>query len=183
MHALTRANCWGGVPPGREKPADRRRRSRLWVTLVAVATFCAGCSSDKGGPTPPGAEPSLSVLAGTCAVERFEIWSTVQPLQILYDAAANGFTATLQIRANSRTGGSYVLAATRRDPLGIGEVGNGALTLVEPDTLQFQGMSSLVGNTRFELSSSLVTLTNLRARLVTLPAGPVQATTRIVCRY
>jgi len=183
VHALARANCWGGVPPGREKPADRRRRSRLWVTLVAVATFCAGCSSDKRGPTPPGTEPSLSLIAGTCAVERFEIWSAPFPLQRLYDAAANGFTATLQIRANSRTAGSYVLAATSRDPLGLGEVGNGALTLIEPDTLQFQGMSSLVGNTRFELSSSVVTLTNMRARQVTLPAGPVQATTRIVCRY
>lgn len=151
--------------------------------MVAVATFCGGCSSDKGGPTPPGTQPSLAVLAGTCAVERFEIWSTAQPLQVLYDAAASGFTATLQITANSRTGGSYVLAATSRDVLGIGEVGSGALTLVDPDTLRFQGMSSLAGNTRFESSSSLVTLTNLTARQVTLAPGPIQVTTRIVCRY
>ena len=158
-------------------------RSRAWVTVVAAATFCGGCSSDKGGPTSPGTQPSLSALVGTCAVGRFEIWSTAQPLQILYDAAASGFTATLQVTANSRTGGSYVLAATSRDALGIGEIGNGALTLLDPDTLQFQGMSSLAGNTRFEFSSSAVTLTNLRARQVTLPPGPIQATTRIVCRY
>jgi hypothetical protein len=161
----------------------------LSVACLALLASQASCSKGDGGPSGPDtttAVPSLEPLNGTCAVEKFEIWSTNLPVppavSLLYDAAANGYVATLRITVSSRLSGSYVLSATSRDPLRVGDVAGGTLSLVEPDSVRFSGATSLPGTTKFALAGRLLTLVNPTARTVTLPPGPYQVTTRIECR-
>ena len=159
------------------------------VVALAMSVSHTGCKKGESGPVEPDtttAPPSLEPLNGTCAVEKFEVWSTnyaVDPaVRLLYDAAANGYVATLRIAVSSRVYGTYTLSATSRDPLRVGDVASGTLTLVEPDSIQFSGASSLPGATHFALAGRLLTLVNPTARTVSLPPGPYQATTRIECR-
>ena len=159
----------------------------LRAATLAILLWQAACRKDEGTPAGPPPEPSLSVLTGTCAVEKFEFWSTDYPVppavRLLYDAAANGYVATLRISATSRTSGTYALSATSRDPLRLGDVASGSLSLVEPDSLRFSGAVSLPGTTHFDVASSQLTLVNPHPRQVTMPPIPRQATTRIVCRW
>jgi len=148
-------------------------------TLVLA---CIACSSSSSGPDDSDPSVSLDLIAGTCAIQRFEIVTPVPPFPVEYDAAANGYRGTVTIRATSPTAGSWVLAATARDFLGVGEVGSGSLTIVQPDTLLFQGSRSLPGRTRFEVAGSLLTLVSTSPHSVTIPAGTIQSLTRIVCR-
>ena len=162
----------------------------LSAVALALLASQAACKKDGSGPSEPepdssAAVPSLAVLNGTCAIQRFEIWSTnysVPPAaRLLYDAAANGYVATLRITTSSRVFGTYALSATGRDPLRVGDVASGTLTLVEPDSVRFSGASSLPGTTQFALAGTLLTLVNPHPRTATLPAGPYQVTTRIEC--
>jgi len=148
----------------------------------AMALVCAACSGTSSGPDDSDPTISLSLVAGTCAIERFEVLTAVPPYPVEFDAAANGYQGTLTIRATSRTAGSWTLAATARDNLRLGEVGSGTLTLVQPDTLLFQGSTSLPGKTHFEVAGPLLTLLSTSAHSVTIPAGTIQALTRIACR-
>lgn len=154
---------------------------------AALALLLAGCSDNGGTPADPVAQPSLSLIAGACRIVRFEYWSVDYPVppavRLLYDAAANGFVATLRITATSRSAGNYALSATGRDPLLLGEVASGSLTLVEPDSVRFSGATSLPGTTHFAIAQGSLTLTNPQPRLVNMPPIPRQATTRIECRY
>lgn len=166
------------------------RHGPLFVVALAVSASPSGCKKDSSGPIAPDtttAVPSLEPLNGTCAVEKFEIWSTNLPVppavSLLYDAAANGYVATLRIATSSRAHGTYTLAATSRDPLRVGDVASGTLTLVEPDSVRFSGATSLPGTTRFALAGTLLTLVNPHPRAVTLTPGSTwQTTTRIECR-
>jgi len=165
-----------------------RRRSLLSAFAFASLASQAACKEEGSDPVEPGAaEPSLTAIAGTCTVETFEIWSAnyaVPPaVRLLYDAAANGYVATLRITAASRVSGSYTFSAASRDPYRLGETASGTLTLVEPDSLRFSGASSLPGATHYALAGSLLTLVDANLREVTLTPGSTwQATTRIECR-
>lgn len=162
--------------------------------LVAVAlaasvsqTDCKKVVTELLDPDTTTVLPTLAGLHGTCAVEKFEIWSTnysVPPaVRLLYDAVANGYVATLRITTSSRVRGTYTLSATSRDPLRVGDVASGTLTLVEPDSVRFSNASSLPGTTRFAAGGTLLTLVNPHPRPVTLTPGSTwQATTRIECR-
>ena len=166
----------------------RPTRLRCSPFAAALALLLhAGCSGNGGTPGDPVAELSLSLIAGTCTIEKFEYWSVDYPVppavRLLYDAAANGFVATLRITATSRIAGNYALSATSRDPLLLGEVTSGSLTLVEPDSVRFSGATSLPGTTQFAIAPGSLTLTNPHPRLVNMPPIPRQATTRIECRY
>jgi hypothetical protein len=161
------------------------------LTFVALAALMsqAACKKDGSGPDPDTTTtlPSLAGLEGTCAVEKFEVWSTnyaVPPaVRLLYDAAANGYVATLRITISSRVSGTFTLSATSRDPFRVGDVASGTLTLVEPDSVRFSNASSLPGTTKFSAGGTLVTLENPHAHPVTLTPGSTwQATTRIECR-
>ena len=166
----------------------RPTRSRSSPHAVVLALLLhAACSNDAGTPGGPAAEPSLGLITGTCTIEKFEYWSVDYPVppavRLLYDAAANGYVAALRITATSRTAGDYAISATSRDPLRLGEVTGGSLTLVEPDSVRFSGATSLPGTTQFAIAQGSLTLTNPHSRLVNMPPIPRQATTRIVCRY
>jgi len=164
--------------------AWRRRLGAGGLGLLLALGACEG-EGDQSTPSEPDPEPSLSVLDGTCRVVKFEIWSTnysVPPaVRMLYDAAANGYVATLRIAAFSPASGNYQLSASSRDPLRVGDVASGTLTLVPPDSVRFTGATSLPGKTQFALSGTLLTLVNSTPRPVTLPPGTYQATTRIEC--
>jgi len=162
--------------------------NKLGRRILSAAAFAAsaswvGCAGQVSDVVEPDAEPSLTTLAGTCAVEKFEIWSAPPAPQLLYDAAASGYVGTLRITATSRLAGSYTFSATSHDPLSLGQVASGTLTLVEPDTLRFSGASSLPGVTLFTLAGTLLTLVNPSPRGVTLtPGATYSATIRIECR-
>ena len=158
------------------------RNVRRSLAGGAMALLCAACSTTSTGPDDSDPTISLGLVAGTCTIERFEVLAAVPPYPVEFDAAANGYQGTLTIRATSRTAGSYTLAATARDFLRLGEVGSGTLTLVQPDTLLFQGSTSLPGKTHFEVAGSLLTLVSTSAHPVAIPAGTIQALTRIACR-
>jgi len=166
----------------------RRPATRASPHAVVLALLLhAGCSDNGGTPGGPPAEPSLGLITGTCAIEKFDYWSVDYPVppavRLLYDAAANGYVAALRITATSRTAGDYALSATSRDPLLLGEVTSGSLTLVEPDSVRFSGATSLPGTTQFAIAPGSLTLTNPHPRMVNMPPIPRQATTRIECRY
>jgi len=163
------------------------RRTLLSAAAFASLASLATCTEQGSEPVEPDPEPSLEALVGTCAVEKFEIWSAnyaaPPAVRLLYDPAANGYVATLRITATSRVSGSYTFSATSRDPYRLGEAASGTLTLVEPDSLRFSGASSLPGATLFTLAGSLLTLVDPSPREVTLTPGSTwQATTRIECR-
>lgn len=111
----------------------------------------------------------------------YQLWSTVPPVAVLYDAAASGYTASLAIRASSSTVGTYTFTSTAHDPLRVGPDAAGALALSAPDSLRFAPIADLPGSTHFELAGPQLTLTNPNAHPFTFASGTVQATTRIVC--
>ncbi len=81
------------------------------VTLAASVsqTDCKKVVTELLDPDTTTVLPTLAGLHGTCAVEKFEIWSTnysVPPaVRLLYDAVANGYVATLRITTSSRVRG------------------------------------------------------------------------------
>jgi len=168
------------------RSASRPRRALrvlpLSASLIALAAGSFGCGGSGGTTGPPSTQPSLASLVGTCAVERFEQWSILQPVTVLYDAAAYGYVATLTITRTSTTSGTFAFRSTSRDLLNVTDDDSGTLTLVGIDSLRFTGEEALPNLTHFSLVGSVLTLTNPNPHQITLAPGPYQVTTRIVCR-
>lgn len=154
-------------------------RSTIGSSALLVGATLTVCSC-SGSDAVSTEQPNLRSLAGYWAIQRFELWSTVDPVTLLYEAVGNGYAAVLRINASSDSTGTYSLTSTGSDPLGVNDDDSGTLVMIGGDSLRFQGEESLPGSTHFEIGGPQLTLTNPYPHVVTLSPGPIPVTTRVV---